>query len=215
MADSAIDLCNLALLRVGEAFITDFSDGTTTADACAKLYPLVRDTSLQRHTWPWAMCRQALARLAVTPPSDFAYYYALPTDPAVLQLVDFDLGAADVPYREEIATILHGEGPTETQRVIATDATSALLTYLGRTGEAMWPPLFGQLVMLDLARQLCAVLTGKATLAALLSQEWADLESRLAHIAARGHSPRMLRLPDTYIAVRGAGSSAAPTRDEW
>ena len=214
MAHTAIELCNLALLRIGEALINDFAEGTTTADACARLYPMVRDTSLQRRLWPWAMCRQWLVRLAVSPPSDYRFYYALPSDPLLLQMVDLDLWSSDIPYRDEIATIHHGDGPTETIRVLATDAPAAYLIYLGRTGEAVWPPLFGQLVMLDLARQLCAVVTGKASLSDLLTREWADLEFRLAHVAARGHSPRTLRFPGTYETVRGSGA-AAPTQYDW
>ena len=68
MATSEIDICNLALLRIGQKVpISSLSDPTVTAKLCGTLYPLSRDTVLGEFHWPFATKHAMLGQLNPTP----------------------------------------------------------------------------------------------------------------------------------------------------
>ena len=54
VANSEIDICNLALLDCGAAFITSLAEESVEAKACSLLYPLTRDKVLREHRWNFA-----------------------------------------------------------------------------------------------------------------------------------------------------------------
>lgn len=54
VANSEVDICNLALLDCGAAFITSLSEDSVEAKTCALLYPLTRDKLLREHKWNFA-----------------------------------------------------------------------------------------------------------------------------------------------------------------
>ena len=49
-----IDICNLALVKVGANPIGSFADGTRQARDCSLWYPAARDALLRSHPWSWA-----------------------------------------------------------------------------------------------------------------------------------------------------------------
>lgn len=61
MAADSVELCNLALAHLGEAPITALNDGTARANACDRVYELVRDELLRSHRWNFAVARSALS----------------------------------------------------------------------------------------------------------------------------------------------------------
>ncbi len=77
---SEVGICNSALTKIGAARIVALDDGSKNANACAELYPKLRDDLLRRHVWNFACVRLKLARLAAAPAFGFAYAYQLPSD---------------------------------------------------------------------------------------------------------------------------------------
>jgi hypothetical protein len=99
---SEIGICNSALTKIGANRIVALDEGSRNANACAELYPKLRDDLLRTHAWNFATVRLKLARLASTPAFGFAYEYQLPVDwLRTLAVYDNDGGAGLVDYRIE------------------------------------------------------------------------------------------------------------------
>lgn len=84
---SEVDICNQALLLLGDTPISAFTDGNDRARIAGRLYGPTRDATLRAHPWNFAIYRAALARETVTPEFGWAYQYALPTDPPALRVL--------------------------------------------------------------------------------------------------------------------------------
>ncbi len=104
---SEVGICNSALTKIGAGRIVALDDGSKNANACAELYPKLRDDLLRRHVWNFACERLKLARLAAAPAFGYAYAYQLPSNwlRTVAVYVD-DAGAVLADYRIEGRTIL-------------------------------------------------------------------------------------------------------------
>ena len=63
MATSVIEICNNALVDLGEEPITSLADNTKAARLCNQRWPAVRDAVLRAHPWN---CAVTLARLAAS-----------------------------------------------------------------------------------------------------------------------------------------------------
>jgi len=79
MPTSAIDICNLALLRLGHDEITSLSEKSKEARYCARFYDRTRRALLRSHVWNWAERFATLSLLSDTV-TDYDYVYALPAD---------------------------------------------------------------------------------------------------------------------------------------
>lgn len=78
---SAVDICNLALARLGDVATVaaiDPSEGSAQADQCARFYPIARDSLLELHGWKFNTRRVALSSLSIDL-HNWAYAYAEPT----------------------------------------------------------------------------------------------------------------------------------------
>jgi len=79
---SVPDICNLALGHLGDsAQVASISpaDGSAQAAHCQRLYPIARDTVLEKFTWSCATVRVAAAEITNSLAS-WAYAYALPAN---------------------------------------------------------------------------------------------------------------------------------------
>ena len=80
---TALDICNVALGLIGQS-VTVASinppEQSVAAERCALFWPGVRDQVLSAHTWSFAIERQTLALLSITPPTPFTFAYAMPSD---------------------------------------------------------------------------------------------------------------------------------------
>jgi hypothetical protein len=216
----AIHICNSALYRLGEEPIASFAEGTPKADLCKEIYPDVRDTLLSWQAWPFATVRQSLSRLAASPLSDYSYYYQLPVDPAVLRVIDIDLTSRQIDYQREV--YVNPANPAEQRAVIATNVTSVVMRYVGRTVEGIWSPLFVATMAVWLAASMEPSISRKPTMRATLLEELygkgrePGLLAKLRDITGYEDSPRAVPFPTSYEAVRTiAGSDSAPTQYRW
>lgn len=136
---SLVDLCNLALLRIGGETITDLDEPSATATACRLLVGPARDGVLRAHPWRFAEAAVRLARLGsaagdgLLEPGWLAY--ALPGD----CLAPRRLGEGQ-PFRVRGATLL-------------TPAEPAVLIYTARIDD---PGRFDPLFITALAARLAA-----------------------------------------------------------
>ncbi len=94
MAQSEVDICNLALGWLGGNIITSLNDQSTEAKLCKANYELCRDVVLEERDWTFASTRLALA--PATPAPEFGEYngFQIPSD--AIRILDAD---ADPDFR--------------------------------------------------------------------------------------------------------------------
>jgi hypothetical protein len=80
MATSVIEICNNALLDLGEDAIMSLGDVSKAAGLCNHRWPAVRDAVLRAHPWNCAMAQAELAAGPSAPLWKWALRYVLPTD---------------------------------------------------------------------------------------------------------------------------------------
>jgi hypothetical protein len=139
MATSNIDICARALVMIGAAPITSFSDGTTEATVAANLYEdTVRDL-ISRNRWRFAAGQTQLSRRTDAPDAKWDAAYQLPSD--LLLLHDVTVNGDVIDYDRY-------------QDLVYCDADEADLVYADYTFRALedlWPPYFTTAVELTLA----------------------------------------------------------------
>ncbi len=80
MANSVIEICNNALLDLGEDVIMSLGDVSKAAGLCNHRWPAVRDAVLRAHPWNCAMAQAELAAATAAPVWRWEYKYNLPAD---------------------------------------------------------------------------------------------------------------------------------------
>ncbi len=187
---TAVQIASQALVRLGAAPISGFSEPTLEARTAAALYPVQRDALLAGHVWRFAT---AEARLETAPETElpldgFAHVFVLPTG---------------------FLNALAANGGQEREWRIAAGrlhahAAELRLTYLFRPDEAAFPPWFEDALAARLAAAFCLPVTENASRAETLAR-LADAALRRARRADRLDDPAPLPAPAHYplVEVRG------------
>jgi hypothetical protein len=139
MAVSRVEICNMALARIGvSAFIEDIdSEPSTEAQACRLFFDAARDRLLAEFNWPFARRYAALQLIdqADDQPwaNDWPFKYQYPPDCIAVRRIVTALGPNDPnPPPFDV-----GEG------VIYTNQEKAIALYTARVvSTAKFPPLF-------------------------------------------------------------------------
>jgi len=77
---SAVDICNLALQRLGARSIASLAEDTTAGRECNRVYEHARDTEIRAHQWSFARTRVSLAADSTAPIFGYTTAYTLPSD---------------------------------------------------------------------------------------------------------------------------------------
>lgn len=77
---SEVDICNLALQRLGAKAISSLSEDSTAGRECNRVYAHARDSELRAHPWNFARVRASIAADATAPIFGFANSFPLPVD---------------------------------------------------------------------------------------------------------------------------------------
>jgi hypothetical protein len=173
VATHAVQICNKALLRVGQRqLIGDLAEDTTEAQACNALYDMAVDEVLSEVPWRWATLRATLALIGVNAPMGWAYAYALPEDCITARYVLPESVAAPIfppnfdtsqsaPGREGRVPFIIKYNATS-GRSLFTDQENASLVYTARvTVVPHFPPLFVDALAWKLASDLALALPVK------------------------------------------------------
>lgn len=121
-----VTICNLALSRIGEsASISsiDPPDGSASADACARFYPMALATCLESHDWSFATRRVSLAELAdsMVEKGTWKHAYAVPA--SCRRVIDV------TPATEDPLPVMRFLGAPQIEyEIVATDSARVLLT---------------------------------------------------------------------------------------
>ena len=157
MAESATEICNLALTHLGSTVeIEDLDDeGSDEAIICRRVFANTRDAVLRDFHWPFATKIQALGLVEEDPNSEWAYSYRTPSDclnvRRILSGIRNDSRQSRVPYR--IGQDVQGE-------LIFTDKEDAELEYTTRiTDVVRFPADFVNALALRVAAYIAPKLT--------------------------------------------------------
>lgn len=163
---SDVDICNLALSRLGdEATVTsiDPPEGSAQAAHCTRFYPMARDTIQDMHNWWFCIVRASLAQLNTPPAFGWQYAYAVPSN-LVSMLAVYIPGATDdyAPQEFEMESLSDGT------QVLYANVQNAACKYVQRvTDPAKYQPMFTDSLAWLLASMLAGpVLKGEAGQAA-------------------------------------------------
>lgn len=155
---SSVSICSNALIRLGDKPISSFTDGTDAANACANLYPTVRDAMLRAHPWNCATKRVVLAPLSTPPAFDYAYQFQLPSD----WLRSIQIGPRDC----ELDFTIEG------QRVL-TDANTLALVYIFRNViESTWDDTLVEVITAKMTSVLAYPITQSASMQQVMESQF-------------------------------------------
>jgi hypothetical protein len=178
MADSEVQICNIALARVQGEPITDLvSDTTKSASLCRTFYEPTRDALLEERPWAFAIQRQVLSVVTGVNLTSKTYIYQLPEEPYCLRPLvllgpisnfllmsdtEGESGLWEDPfgsgsYLELIGYVFKREG-----RTLITNLAVAGLKYVARiTDPTQFPPTFVDALGWLLASNLAKPINGE------------------------------------------------------
>ena len=160
MATSIIEICNNALLDLGEAPITSLRDDAKAARLCNQRWPAVRDAVLRAHPWNCCMTQAELAAGTDAPLWRWGRGYRLPSD--FLRIV----AVADASGRDVDDWEVQGG-------LVLCDAQAPLrIAYVRREED---PRRYDALLSDALSARLCAVLAYPLSGSTSLAQAWWEL----------------------------------------
>lgn len=146
---SQVQICNLALSRLGANTITSLSDNTTEAKLCNTFFDDLADFVMVEGSWSATIRRASLARTTTTPAFEYTYSFQLPVDPFCLKVLNINEDIpGSVPYRIEDDKLL-------------TDESTIKIRYIARlTDTEDWGPFLTRAFVARLAAELAYPLTG-------------------------------------------------------
>lgn len=173
MAISEIQICNMALSKLGEEQrINSFNDNTKAAQKCAIFYEPARQALLAEFLWRFARKREVLAPLVDAPSFDGGNYFQKPT--SCLRIV-----GTDEDYRYG-----YGRWLSEGNKIIA-DTTALKLVYIADiTDVTLFDAAFVQALACKLAIDLSIPMTQSNTRRSEMIDEFRAYRTSSAFISA-------------------------------
>lgn len=192
---SIVEICNNALLELGEDSLMDLDDGSKAARLCSQRWPSVRDAVLRAHTWGCCMRRAELAARSEGPHWKWDYAYPLPSD--CLRVVDV-AGASGSVFEQ---------WAVEGADLVCNERAPIYIAYVqGGVDPANWDASLRETLSARMAAVLAYPLTGSTS---LQESMWNLYQAKLAE--ARGINAREHREPTTvasgsWLAAKHGGA---------
>ena len=166
MAASVTDICNAALIELGQEPVTSVfpPDSNKRAMLCSVRYDEVRRALLEAATWVCARGRAQLASAESAPPFGFPYVYQLPAD--FIRMVRID----DDEYWSWIVE--------SNQLLTDVDPPANIIYIRDLTDTTIMSPMFRRTLGLELALDLCPALTQSGEKFKLVQAKLEDQRAR-------------------------------------
>ncbi len=188
MAETIVEVCNLALVQVGQTdTLEDLADDSEAARVCSVAYPLSLASVLAAFAWPFATRRQTLALLGEELRDGWLFLYALPTDCVAPQYIWG--GVVDPAPELRIPYAVEGDATTG-KKVLLTNEEDALLVYTSNaTAVNRYPALFVDALAWNLSLKLALGLAKKPPVAQMAAGAYkqALAEAKAAELRQRQH----------------------------
>lgn len=197
---SRVDICNLALLKLGSGSkITSLTDNSVAARALSNCYDLIRKAELRANTWSFALKRVSLPAAATPPAWGYANAFPLPADfVRLMQVNEFYLTPALLDYNTKDASAFAIESGQ-----IMTDYNAPLrVRYVWDvTDEGLFDALFNVSLAARLAYETCEQITNSNTKKQTIRQDYKDA----IQVAVRANAiekPPALIGDDSWVVAR-------------
>ena len=195
---SKVEICNQALLKLGQSPIMSIDDDSPRARQCFQEFESALGATLRSYPWPFAIVRKELGRITEVPPFGFSYYYELPADMARA----VEVFAQDHKYQIE-------------GKRIATNAEYVAMRYVTKSIEVeQLDDQTVEVVALMLAVKLAVILTENLQLKDML---YAELQQAMAIArntwAVEDYPQEVIEGP--WLAAHDAGSGGDFARTTW
>ena len=194
MANTTIDLYNLAISRLGGNRINPVVDGvenTTESEECAIKLPNIVRSCLRKTPWAFATKTKYLSYLGEGN-SLWGYRYQYPAECLFLQSVGIQ-SADKIPFQVEI-------GDDGTRNILCNIEKAEGIYTLEILKPEQWDPLFYDAIAWELASELALTLSGSGskaeTLAAKANMAWGKAQE----IDAR--ESQAFKSVSTYVSIR-------------
>ena len=184
---SVVDICNIAMHRLGLDDIASLTEGTQKSRLCASTYPLKRELMLQENVWTFARKRVVLPPRSDSPPfvTDFSFWFDLPAD--YIRMVETEMKS--ITYLIEGRQILFGQN------------TLNIIYIQDITDPNAMSALFREALGLRIASELCAFLTGSLSIKGDIDREYMGVVARGATADAQSNGEG-IPPDDDWILVR-------------
>lgn len=153
--DTDLSICSDALILLGAAPLSSFTEGTDAAQACDRLYPDLRDSLLSRYPFSWSYVKVQLGRLSNTPINEFKYAYGLPGNMLSGVQAVFETSSTNQQAINDGWEIYGQE--------LYTNLNSVYIDYQESVDESKMPHYFVQLLRTALASELSITITDQTT----------------------------------------------------
>lgn len=155
----SIEICNVALRRIGVTEIERMDEASEPARACSRFYDFTRKNVLQRFPWTFATKRVQLAMVDEKAP-DFKYVYQYPADALAVRLM-YNENFTGLPRNNEYRILSSSTG-----RKIYTNIENAWLEYTADIKDAnIFDAQFVEALSWKLAAEMAYSLTGNMNIA--------------------------------------------------
>ncbi len=194
-----IEICNLALSRIGVDNVISLTEASESARACLQFYDHCRRVVLRKYPWTWATRRVQLAELS-DKPIDWEHSYRYPAKCACLRKL-YNAEGTNVP--EYTGYVI---GADSSGRVIWTNVKCSIAEYTADVEDStLFDEQFAEALSWKLAAAVAFKLTGNAQLSQMAEQQYNALFlDAAANNDDEQNAPR--REPYTLIAARFGGS---------
>lgn len=164
-----IDVCNLALSRIGIDTVEVLTEASEPARVCSQFYDHCRRVVLRKYPWTWATRRVQLAELTEKP-QGYSYAYRYPASCVALRKLyngNFD----NIPAYTGYQIVSDKEG-----RVIYTDVANVSAEYTADIEDTgLFDDQFVEALSWKLAGAIAFKLTGNAQLPGYCEEQYTAL----------------------------------------
>jgi hypothetical protein len=136
-----IEVASNALVRIGVAPISSFTEGGASGQASSNLYEITVKAVLSEYNWVCTKAKRQLARLTEVPLNDYEYAFQLPSGMLKLNRV-FDTHSYKI-FEDKIYA----------------NSTELFIDYQFRASESGWPAYLQLLMEYKLASEFALIVT--------------------------------------------------------
>ena len=197
---SEVDVCNLALQKLGAKRIVSLTEDSPNARDCNAVYATLRRVELRKHVWNFARKRASLAPDAASPAFGFAKQFSLPAD--FLRITQNNRGeVSGVGRRRSIGQPVV-DYQIEGDKLLSNEGDEIRLLYVADITD---PNLFDPLFVDALASRMAEVLNEKINQSnnkkSTAKQDYKDAVAEAKRTNAIENQP-ILPAEDTWVSER-------------
>ena len=202
---SRVDVCNLALLKLGSGSkITSLTDNSIAARALNTCYDMVRKAELRANYWSFALKRTTLPAGATVPAWGYKMAFPLPADfLRIVQVNQFYLTPALLDYNTADASAFSIEVNSDGAKSILCDYNAPLsIRYVFDVmDEVSFDALFNMSMAARLAYETCEQITNSNTKKQSIRQDYTDAIKQAVRTSAIEKPPALLG-DDSWMITR-------------